>query len=55
MKKQTYIKPEIHLVVLQHQHHLLVDSLTEVESNLTPEDIITIGSGTAPGDPFWGR
>ena len=26
MKKKAYIKPEQHIIVLQHQHHLLAGS-----------------------------
>ena len=49
MKKQDYQKPEMRVVLLQHQTHLLAGSLTGVQSTGTvwdDEDNFIFGGGS---------
>jgi hypothetical protein len=53
MKRQTYLKPTMNVVILQQQHQLLAYSITEIKSTgLDPEDLIGISD-----DPnsIWSR
>ena len=55
MKRQTYQKPTMSVVILQQQHQLLAGSITEVQSNgLDVEDMIGIDISDDP-QVIWGR
>ncbi len=51
--KKTYLKPDMQVVQLQHQHQLLAGSLTSTRTNLDPEDDLEIDN--TPRTNLWGR
>lgn len=55
MKKKAYIKPTLRVVELQHQHQLLIGSVSEVQSYGTdPLDVLYLNN-TPIGSGFLGR
>jgi hypothetical protein len=53
--KKTYLKPDMQIVQLLHQHQLLTGSpLDSVDAFLDEEDDFEIDD-TPAGDGFWGR
>jgi hypothetical protein len=52
--KKTYLKPDMQVVQLQHQHQLLAGSaLRSTSTNLDPEDDLEIDD--TPRTTLWGR
>ncbi len=53
--KREYMKPTMKVVELQHQHQLLAESITDVQTTgLDDGDDFTIDD-TPASDGFWGR
>ena len=53
--KREYMKPTMKVVELQHQHQLLAESITDLQTTgLGEEDDFEI-EDTPAGDGFWGR
>lgn len=53
--KREYMKPTMKVVELQHQHQLLAESITVVQTiGLDDGDDFAIDD-TPAGDGFWGR
>ena len=50
--KKTYLKPDMQIVQLLHQHQLLAGSLTSTSTNLDPVEELEIDD--TPQD-IWGR
>ena len=53
--KREYMKPTMKVVELQHQHQLLAESITDVQTTYLDEDDDFTIDDTPAGDGFWGR
>ncbi|MBR5394872.1 MAG: hypothetical protein IK144_07290 [Bacteroidaceae bacterium] len=51
MIKKEYMKPEVLVVKLQHQTHILIGSVTGLEATGLGDDIPILPPGAGPGIP----